>query len=224
VNPRFTNCDLRFTRGRRYKWPCVDVETRAQMTSHSLSNKFKWLLVSLAMIFLGTLIAVLGSSAYFYYCGYQLHKQCPLIGLPRKVFLAGAKARLDRNVNYAQLQSWAAGVTPNGPQKDGAPIHLPNGETITPTDWRGDGAHWGEDGSFTLLTNHLPPALSKILPQPPGIIVHGDVNPAMRHVKVGYWDRFGLNIVIGPSNYVYSGGLTALKCTNGIYIFVGGGG
>ena len=200
------------------------------MNGHRLIKKFKWLLVSWAVIFVAVLVRVLGTNVYLYHCGYQLRKTCPLIGVlhpdfgfGEKEFLAGAKARLDRDVNYSQLQSWAAGVTPNGPQKEGAPIHLPSGETIIPTDWRGDGFVCGDDGSFTLLTNHLPPTLSALLPEPPRIIVHGNADPARRRVNVGYPDRSGLNIVIGLTNYIYEG-LPGLMCTSGIYVFVGGGG
>lgn len=166
---------------------------------------------------------VFGPKLYLYHCGYQLRERCPVFG-DQKAFLEGARARLARDADLVQLQRWAAGVVPDRPQKEGAPIHLPNGETIIPIDRQGDGANWGEDGSFILLPGHLPPTLSRLLRPPPRIVVHGDANPGKRYVKVGYQERFGLNIVIGPTNYIYDGGLSALKCKNGIYVFVGGGG
>jgi hypothetical protein len=167
---------------------------------------------SLALLSVGTACL----SLFFAHCGLSI-----------TVYIAGVRARLQWDMDPKQLRQWVMGITPDGPQKEGATIHLPNGETITPTDWRGDGAHWGEDGSFTLLPAHLPSSLATIMRPPPGIIVHGDPDPVKRFVEVGYGERFGLTIVIGPTNFVYVPHklhFQAVKWADGMYVFVQGGG
>jgi hypothetical protein len=141
-----------------------------------------------------------------------------------KSFMEGARERLVHDVDLAQLQHWAIGVTPDAPQTEGETIHLPNGETIVPAGPQGDGASWGGGGSFRLLPAHLPESLAKLMQTPLGIVVHGKPDPTESHVEIGYFGRWGLRILVGSTNYVYEPGLPALKCTNGIYVLVGGGG
>jgi hypothetical protein len=138
------------------------------------------------------------------------------------LYVAGVRARLQQNVDPERLRQWALGMIPDAPQKEGAPIRLPNGESIGTDCGSAD-----EKGGYWIFEEKLPGKLNVPLREPVGIRVKYDRDPSKRYVEIGSFGRFGLTIVVGPTNLDYqpfnldSG---ERKWTNGIYIRIQGGG
>jgi hypothetical protein len=86
--------------------------------------------------------------------GFTFSRSAPI---DYKAFLEGIRDRLAVDIDPKQLQDWAAGMLPNTPPKEGSPIHLPNGQTITPERIPNSSSSIGEDGSFYLSPANLPP-------------------------------------------------------------------
>lgn len=137
-------------------------------------------------------------------------------------FLAGARDRLQVEIDPDQLQSWALGVMPAGPVTKGKPIHLINGQTITPGDFN-DQFYVYEDGGFDLPPKFFPPKLQKLF-SGKGARAEVHTSPGNKFVSIGFCgSRFGLCILIGDHSYVAPDGGTGstLRWKDGIYLQVG---
>ena len=142
------------------------------------------------------------------------------------VYIAGARARLQRDVDPEKLRQWALGMLPETPAKKGTPLHLPNGETINAGEWfpRGD----DEKGGFAFSPAHFPASVNLPFHRPVAFRGIYDPSPNKRYAEVGcIEERFGLVIVIGPTNSVYVPEqlhFPAVKWADGMYVYVWSGG
>ena len=141
------------------------------------------------------------------------------------VYIAGARARLQREVDPKPLRQWVLGMLPDAPQKEGAPVRFPNGETIGATQEfpvLGD-----ENGGFMLFSVYFPTNLVMPLHGPVGFRAIYDPVATNRYAEIGSFGRFGLTLVVGPTNFVYVPDklhFEAVKWADGMYVFAQGGG
>jgi hypothetical protein len=140
------------------------------------------------------------------------------------LYIAGARARLQRDVDPEKLRQWALGMLPEAPPKKGTPLHLPNGETINADEW----FPFDEKGGFIFSLRHFP--VHADLPFHQRVAFHAiyDPSPNKRYAEVGcIGERFGLVIVIGPTNFIYVPyqlHSPAVKWADGMYVYVWSGG